>query len=833
MNSKLQSNGFLLKHISLFSLIFVLFFVSLSSAAVEDFQAYAGNPVISGCTCVPVKDTIIISNTGNFVSTYTLTSDASSSAWSAYLPSSLQLNSGESAQVTHIMNPSCGSTVNQPVTTTIKTGFGIVKQFSQTLSISNCQNLDVTILNQTQRSCSGVQKKYDFIIRNTGQYAETYDLLVTPFENKTLYPSIVLIPAGQARGISVYVSPSDVGRLNYTLNVYARTSKFLAKAPFHYISEQCNDFTIDAGTFSACADAETTIPILVQNKGISKDTYYASLEGASWGTLENTKASAGTNKNAVFSVAVNPPVAGKLYNFYINVYGENGNLFKYTKFTVNSTKCYDVNIEVPEKQTVCCGAGNFNVKISNIGTSSESIMLSSENSSWTSAKPSVLSVAPRESSDAAIIYNAPCSGGEYPVIVNAYISGHENVNDSAVSKLNVLTKEQCYSLSVPKDTVKIYAGNTTKATFSVKPTGLKAASYYVSLSDVPYWVSMESGIYAVSYSNPANITLILSPNESVQSENYRVELKFDTVDDSASYIIPFNVKVVKRFTPVKSFVAFVINYSIYIIIIIIVLFLIWLINKLYVNHKTKQITQQILVEQEKLSPRTEKKVDGRKLAAERKKQKSEEERKKKKLLRFVRFAGICIVIILALLFLYASYHSNRSEEYQNATVLEDFGSMLSDLKNMVIIPVSNVAANETPESLTVEKNETFTYQYLYGEKQINLSKYFYDPDGGELTFTAETTGDVKVAISDDIADIKGLADNGTATVTFTAIDSSGASVSTPVITFVLKSADNEAGNKSTLTLFISAFVLIGIAIIILAAVSFYQTRVKGRKKKRR
>jgi len=60
MNSKLQSNGFLLKHISLFSLIFVLFFVSLSSAAVEDFQAYAGNPVISGCTCVPVKDTIII-----------------------------------------------------------------------------------------------------------------------------------------------------------------------------------------------------------------------------------------------------------------------------------------------------------------------------------------------------------------------------------------------------------------------------------------------------------------------------------------------------------------------------------------------------------------------------------------------------------------------------------------------------------------------------------------------------------------------------------------------------------------------------------------------------
>lgn len=104
-----------------------------------------------------------------------------------------------------------------------------------------------------------------------------------------------------------------------------------------------------------------------------------------------------------------------------------------------------------------------------------------------------------------------------------------------------------------------------------------------------------------------------------------------------------------------------------------------------------------------------------------------------------------------------------------------------------VLAISTAAVSDVPRELVDEPRGT-NYSALYHEFEQNtvydldFSRYFVDPDGGELSYTHSQPENLNIFIQDDVARItpqRGF--SGQTNVVFTASDESGASVDSPIV----------------------------------------------------
>ncbi len=759
----MQSNFNTKKMCLVFALI-ILFFISFANSSLgqntpgqntyntySNFEAQSANANLLGCTCTLIKDYFTITNTGNKLTTITLIAQGDNADWSTYTPQVIRLIPGQSVTSSHFINPTCGVSGQYSIDTKFVSDEGITKTLSQNIDVSNCLNIELYTLTKNQSACSCSSQKYDFVLKNIGPYVETYDISISPFENSSLYPQTIILKPSQSTLFSVTLNPpcTKVGNLNYIILAKARTSGYLAKAPIIFNALQCNDFSLSNEVTSldgtsipllSCLRENTFSTILVDNKGVKDNTYIANLygQGSSFAKLGNNSLFLSESENGDFNIILSPTKwsdsnkgNGKLFNLQLNVTEQNGHLSKSIDLPINVTECYNLEAR-PEtlETTVCCGKNELNLYVKNTGIVDEDVTIISNSYNWTQIKNSNLILSPNEEKFSTLIFDAPCNekssykNSPYDVIFNVTLANQPTLNELTSVRINVLNKQQCYELSSFVNKAKYYFDqNQTSIIFQVQNKGIKSADYSLSMVDMPYWVDLVTPYISLNASQIGNVTLMLYPNESlVDSGKYPIEIKFNVFEDNASYTLPFKITIVKKIDVFAILLNFVENNYLYLIIIIAIILIIWLLNKIYVSYKTKELTKKILKEQEKtfeeqrinaLSPK-ERRMEKLKLANEKRRaeklatKKEEEQRKTdKKILRFVRFGGIILVIFLIALLLFAHF-SNKygTNNPKQTTILEDIKLLMGELKDFAISPFESQVNNSTQLDNTITNNNS-------------------------------------------------------------------------------------------------------------------------------
>ncbi len=796
--------------------------------AAEDFVAISSYSEFSLCTCTSARDSVIISNTGTSKSSYAVTASGENKEWSSYLPSEFSLMPGESRTVIHSINPPCGTTGTKTIATRMTTSAGTAKEFKQKVQLSNCQNLDVYILNRTISACSCTPKEFLFVVRNSGQYPESYDLKLSPIMNASLDKSSLLLKPGESATIKATIQPNCLatGLLNYSLEVKAKTSKYLARAPITFSSRQCNDFSFvdDAPLYlKACSEFPTNISIPVINSGEKENTFYAALSGAPWASIAMDSLSLAGSQSGTFDISLNPGESAQKNSnreLMLKVSNSANGIVKDKKVFVNTTRCLGIKISMPDnRQAICCGVNYFEFAVNNTGIVPADFLLNASGYGWLEARQAKQQLEPGQSSGALLVLNAPCQDKSYDLQIKASILAHEDVNDLALLKLDVRDQNSCYALEAANNRQKIYLGNSSQLTFAVKNTGLKSARYLVSLEDVPYWVKLNTAIIAVNPSEETSLTLTAMPNSTVPQEKYLMQIRFDVLEDgsNATYVLPFYINLKEKYGLWKRSAALAQKYSGGILIALAILIGLWLLNKLYVNHKEKQLTQKIIEDQARdrenarlarMAPmaRRKEKVKMRREKKEAEKRSSESSTH---ILRFIRFGGIVLVIVLALLLVAVYFRQNWSRNFQTTTPMEDISMVLSDIKDFVIRPLTsagnasgfqNISSEQAPPiqaqgpdeekipdlPIAEEQDESFTFHRMKkGETlEVDLAQYFHDPDDDNLVFSVQAAPQLKAGIDGNIVKLTAV-EEGRAKVVYTATDSHGLSVSSPEVTFII------------------------------------------------
>src|SRR3989344_183518 len=107
----------------LIAILFLLVSIRASLALQEDFNAYANQQSIYACACGLSQDNIVVENTGDVTSTYSLMQSGTGANFSSITERAFNLKPGESKLITNFIRAPCGITGEYDLKTQFETVF--------------------------------------------------------------------------------------------------------------------------------------------------------------------------------------------------------------------------------------------------------------------------------------------------------------------------------------------------------------------------------------------------------------------------------------------------------------------------------------------------------------------------------------------------------------------------------------------------------------------------------------------------------------------------------------------------------------------------------------
>ncbi len=453
-----------------------------------------------------------VTNNGKWDETFVISSDAD---WVSFPEDTVTLSPGETKTVTATANPPRTSPGTLSITfaaTPEDQRFSYVKDSSTvSLELKDCYNFNASLEPEESRICSGESAGFTLFLRNTGIFPDIYTLS-TPEWVSVSNRSVTLLPS-EEREIKLAASPEAAGVSGFDVKITPGHGNE-ATLSSTVIAEQCKSFEI------AQIDIEKTVcsglfsdqfTVQIKNTGKVENTISLS---TTFGELDQDEItlSPGETKEVHVKV-VSPAEEGRTR---ITLTATDGVNTRTEEMTLVSERCYSAEAEVrPESVYACAGENaNYSVFVNNTGSiadvftvdygiGSESMFLGSGQSG------SVPVVIP-------VVYEEP---GIYALQIT--ISSQNGVNISRAASLNVLPKEECYSVLLSDGNGTIRTGEATGKAITVKNTGKLPQSLSVSLSGAPEWVYLEPQTLELETGEEGKVYLYVSPPFGTEPGEYR------------------------------------------------------------------------------------------------------------------------------------------------------------------------------------------------------------------------------------------------------------------------------------------------------------------------
>ncbi|MCX6707318.1 MAG: hypothetical protein NT001_04230, partial [Candidatus Woesearchaeota archaeon] len=495
----------------------------------EDFNAYAQNQVIYTCACSSVENLITLENTGDVASVYGIKQEGTGLPYSALNPSTFGLKPGESNKVYNFITAPCDTEGKYDLTTKIDTRFGLAKEFTQTVDVRKCVNIDVIQTKIPEQVCPCTPVRYDFVVKNTGDFLEMYSVNVSPSkEYVAISDDNFILGPGQSKEIYVFINtPCGMyGDFDFYLTVDAEKSGMRAEMPLKMHVNACYDYTLYSNEkYNVCQDTKNDFPVNIANTANVANSYSLSTDSG-WGFFEPTSIFIPKNQNANLSLVLYPAgIPEGEYNLKLTTVSERGQLVVDKPIDVTVTNCYSINLYVDEiPDLVSCEQYTALAHAANDGSRENQYSFSLYGENWASLGLATANIKAGEIADVPIKITAPCdnSSGLYEFTMTANITDFAEKVAQQKFSVNIIPIDIAYSVEVTgiKDAVDTdHDGGSLE--FSITNTGIRGGKYNIFYNTTEGWITLDQSSVSVAPGESAPVNLVLTPlNDTPEGEYY-------------------------------------------------------------------------------------------------------------------------------------------------------------------------------------------------------------------------------------------------------------------------------------------------------------------------
>jgi hypothetical protein len=542
--------------IILLILTFLVIFSTLVNAK-EDFSAATSSRDIDICVMTTSDEIIKITNTGDTYSEYRIGLTGSASDFVTPLPPRFDLMPGESQIVRNYFNFPSYEKGEYELKTIIGTNMGLRKQLTQKVSSELCNNNYLIALNFNQSSCPCREMTYEFLLKNVGEYAETYVFGVDKFaEYANLSVNPLVLGPGEEKRVRLYFNVDCAIYGEFIVNFYSTSqiAGIRTKVPLLLDIKRCYDYDINTGrvlddnenkvntdfieqesSYSICGGDKKSIQLQVDNYGYIDNNFYYSAEGEDWGEIYGNafELNAREMGYTYLDVAPDKDLIGE-YKFIVNVASQKGNMKKQKVVTVEVVDCYGLVVEAEEEEICNCVDSEISFAIANIGEYEEDIIMKLEGNGDFALLDNVTTIRAGGSEEIKINASPGCdTRGRKDVKVKAWLE-NGNAYDEDTLKVDIIPVEKCYDLKIEADSSAELVEGKTIVPVSVVHKGTKEGEYRIGLYG-ERWISVDADEFFLRPEERYSFNVVAEPGDRNLTEGSYYATVNMSVDDAVVY----------------------------------------------------------------------------------------------------------------------------------------------------------------------------------------------------------------------------------------------------------------------------------------------------------
>jgi len=513
------------------NLIFtVVLVILLSFNANAELSFSAQETEKSICQSTTDVFTLFIKGTGNII----IGKEGAASSFSTIIPSSFE-TAVEKPVFVYITPNSKIQTGSYDLNLKIKDSSS-EKEVPLKITVKNCNTFELSG-ELSKEVCSCNSQTYEYTVRNTGMYKETYSISVNGDAKNLveLDKKEVTIDPGKSSKVvaTVKTTCNDKGTKGFTLSIESKTNKAVASADNSIIINNCFDYTaaVSEESVSMCEHTQQEVSISIDNTADIPNDYTLKVAGPPWANLDKEKLSINSKNKGIANLILTPDygIEGD-FDIKLGIESDSGNVNKENIIKVNVRKCDSISLESANpSETVCQSTvKNIPLKIKNTGEIDKTLQLS-ENSDWASIEEEI-AIGSSEDKEVQLKLSPESTTptGKYTVIVKAESLDESNIAEEISLEVQVIDVEKCYKPSIEtKNKIEVLRENVVISDITVENQGEEKADYEISVTGTA------SGFIQI---NPSTITL-----ESKQSEVMQVYIAPTIRIDPGTYFATISV----------------------------------------------------------------------------------------------------------------------------------------------------------------------------------------------------------------------------------------------------------------------------------------------------
>jgi len=394
--------------------------------AIEDFKI-VGTHNIEISECIKSEtDKILIINTGDVESNYIITAKGSAAKFLSLGPTNFVLMPGQLKNISTYFSVPCGKKGKYDLEFDINTESGLTKTFKQKIVVKKLQNIELLPVTYAGVINPCDNFSYQFNLKNTGPFEETYTLKFEKPFNKYIgvnFNQVILKP-NQEVPLYIYITPPCNFYGNYTIpfSIKVLNTKLYAETFTYLMIERAYDYSLKLGKiypynedanlvpsfieqdrteiYGLCMKSKQKIPVKIKNNANLKNTYNINLKSPGWVKLSEDNFELDKGQEKIIELNIDTFNVKGDFNVVIDVLSEFGDIKKTENITLSIENCYEPHISTllynKKKIVLDYTAVNVPLNLKNIGSKTADYTIILDSETWIDIEPKSLKVAPGE-----------------------------------------------------------------------------------------------------------------------------------------------------------------------------------------------------------------------------------------------------------------------------------------------------------------------------------------------------------------------------------------------------------------------------------------------------
>ena len=414
------------------------------------------------------------------------------------------------------------------------------------INVKDCNTFELVPESLNKEVCGCSSQSYDYSIKNTGIYQETYDIS-TKGEAKSIVEldkKEVKIDPGNSGKVTATINPpcNEQKTKQFAIEVKAKTSGATASVDSIITIKNCFDYNaiVNKNLIEMCEHTKQELPILVDNTADIDNSYVLSMTGPAWANLDKKEIFAKSGNKGQANLILTPDY-GVNGNFKVNVKIESkeGGVKKEKTIEAKVKECHSASVDIVKPiETVCHSTTKkVPVLIQNTGEFDKVLELSTD-VNWARTSKAKIDVGSSDDEEIELVLSPTneTATGKYPITINMVSLDDSKIAEQDVIEVTVMTEEECYRPSInTKDKIKVAKESTATSNIAIKNEGEEKADYEVTITGTASeFIHLNPSAIAVEPKTTEVMQLYIAPTIRANPGTYTAKI---SVKESGSSIL--------------------------------------------------------------------------------------------------------------------------------------------------------------------------------------------------------------------------------------------------------------------------------------------------------